>query len=227
MESFEDHVRELRKRLFWIMLGLVSASAVSFYFSSDILKWLQDDLSIQVHALQAFEVFYTELMIALILGFFISLPFTLYQILKFMKPGLKDQEYRVMRNYLPFAVLLFLIGAGFAYNFVVKTAFGFFQSVGSSAEVSAVWGLKNTLGFAMKISGLVGVFFQLPIVALVLGKAGIIDSDMMLKYRSYFAVFVLLTSAMATPPDIITQIMITVPIIGLYQVSIWMVKRVE
>lgn len=227
MERLEDHVRELRKRLARISIGLIIATALSFYFSPDILIWLQNDLSVQVHALKAFETFYTELMIALILGFFISLPFTIYQILKFMKPGLKNSEYRVMRNYLPFSIILFLGGAAFAYEFVVKASFAFFEGVGQSANVASVWGLKNTLGFAMKISGFTGVFFQLPIVSVVLARAGILRSEMMIQYRNHFIVAVLLFSAMATPPDMITQVLITLPVIGLYQVSIFLVRRFE
>jgi len=227
MDSFEDHVHELRNRLFRVVLGLVLATAGAFYYSPDILDWLQKDLSVEVHALKAFEVFYTELMIALILGFFISLPFTLYEILKFMRPGLKDREYKTMRNYLPLSVLLFILGAAFAYQFAVKSALGFFQAVGADAAVTSVWGLKNTLGFAMKISGFTGIFFQLPIVSLVLAKAGVLNSRQMIEYRSYFFVAVLISSAIATPPDILTQILITLPVIGLYQISIYLVGKIE
>lgn len=227
MDSFRDHVIELRNRFFRIMLVLIVASAISFYFSSEILVWLQNDLAIEVHALHAFEVFYTQIMIAAILGFFISIPYTFYEILKFLKPGLKDHEYKVMRNYLPLGIILFLFGAAFAYTFVIKAAFSFFQTIGAGAEVPAVWGLRNTLGFAMKISGFVGIFFQLPIVSLILGKAGIINAEMMRKYRNYFIIGVLLSSAMFTPPDLITQVLITLPVIVLYQVSIYLVKRVE
>ncbi|MBC5792501.1 MAG: twin-arginine translocase subunit TatC [Nanohaloarchaea archaeon] len=227
MQQLEDHVIELRRRLIRISISLVIATALSFYFSPDILIWLQNDLSVEVHALKAFETFYTELMIALILGFFISLPYTIYQIIKFMKPGLKEREYKVMRNYLPFSIILFLGGAVFAYEFVIKASFAFFEGVGQSAGVTSVWGLKNTLGFAMKISGFTGVFFQLPIVSVVLARAGILESEMMVKYRNYFIVAVLLFSAMATPPDLITQILITLPVIGLYQVSIFLVGKIQ
>lgn len=227
MQTLEDHVQELRKRLFWVVLVFTLTTGVGFYFSQDILGFLQTDLNVALHTLMAYEAFYTQLMISMLVGFFISLPVILYQVLKFAKPGLKDYEYRVMRNYLPFSVILFIIGAVFSYQFIVKTSLAFFQRTTAAADVASVWGLKNTLGFAMKLSGLTGVIFQLPIVAIILAKAGIIDQEMMRTYRAYFIVGLLLVSALATPPDIITQLLVTAPVIGLYQLSIFLVGKVQ
>lgn len=227
MQTLEEHVQELRKRLFYVVTVFAAATGASFYYSQEILSFFQADLGVRLHSLTAYETFYTQLMIAMLLGFLISLPFTLFQLLKFAKPGLKDKEYSMMRNYLPFSIILFGVGSAFSYQYVVKTSLGFFEQTTSAADVAAVWGLKNTLGFAMKISAFTGIIFQLPIVAVVLAKAGVIDREMMLKYRSYFIVGILLAAAMATPPDILTQILVTAPVIGLYQLSIFLVGRVE
>lgn len=226
-QSLEQHLKELRKRVFRSLLAFVVASGAVFYFSSDILNWMQADLGFKLNALTAYEVFYTELMIALLGGFLLALPVIIYQLLKFVEPGLRENEYRAMRNYLPFSIALFLIGFWFSYNFIVKTSLNFFQSVTSSAEVTAVWGLQNTLGFALKLSAFTGIIFQLPIVAVVLGRAGIIDREMMIKYRNYFIVSILLAAAIATPPDLVTQVLVTAPVIGLYQLSIFLVGRIE
>lgn len=225
METFEDHLEELRSRLVRVVFVLVIGTAATFYFSEPILVWLQNDLAVELNALYAYEAFYTQLMISLLGGFLITLPYTCYEFLQFMKPGLTDFEYHVIRNYLPFSVILFLGGAAFAYNYVVKMSLDFFQGATAGAQVNSVWGLQNTIGFALKLSAFTGIMFQLPIVALILGKAGIIDSEMMKNYRNYFFVGVLLMAAMATPPDIITQIIVTSPVIILYQLSIWLVER--
>jgi len=226
-QSLESHVLDLKKRLKRSLVAFVAATAISFYYSADVLNYVQADLGFTLNALTAYAVFYTELLIALIGGLIISLPFWIHQMLQFVKPGLKDNEYRVMRNYLPFSIGLFAVGFWFSYEFIVKTSLGFFSSVTSSADVTAVWGLQNTLGFALKLSAFTGIIFQLPIVALVLGKAGIIDSEMMVKYRNYFIVSLLLAAAIATPPDLVTQLLVTAPVIGLYQLSIFLVGRVE
>jgi sec-independent protein translocase protein TatC len=227
MQGMERHLDELRNRLKVTALFFVSSVTLSFYFSSDVLKWVQADLGFDLFALSAYEVLYTELMLAFLGGFLISLPFILYQVLAFARPGLKENEYRAMRNYLPFLVILFVIGSLFSYNYVVKTSLAFFQSAAGAAEVPALWGLQNTVGFALRLSAFTGIVFQLPIVSLVLAEAGLIDREKMVEYRTYFIVGILLLSAIATPPDIVSQILVTVPVIGLYQLSIYLVGKTE
>lgn len=225
--SFESHLVELRNRVKHSFIVLVVLTAVSFYFSSNILTWMQNDLAITLHALAAYEALYTRILIALLFGFFLSLPAILYQMLKFIKPGLRTHEYNLLRNYLPFAVALFVGGAVFAYNFIVKTSLNFFASTTSNTGVEAVWGLQNTIGFALKLSAFTGIMFQLPIASLVLSKAGLITSKMMREKRAYFFIVVLLASAVATPPDIISQVILTSPVLVLYQFSIYLVARTE
>lgn len=225
--SFQAHLQELKERLKHSFIILTVLTAFSFYFSSDILQWIQEDLSVTLHALKAYEALFTQLLIAVLFGFFLSLPVILYQALKFVKPGLTDREYSLLRNYLPFSVLLFIGGAVFAYQFIVKSALNFFRSTVSGTGVQAVWGLQNTIGFALKLSAYTGVMFQLPIVSLILAKAGVINSGMMREYRAHFSVAVLLLSAVATPPDIISQVLLTVPVILLYHLSIFLVGRIE
>lgn len=226
-QSLEQHVEELRNRLLHSLIVLGVLTGVSFYFSGDILALLQTDLGMTLNALVAYEVFYTELMIALIFGFMLSLPVFIFHALNFMKPGLKEVEYRTLKNYLPFSVLLFGVGAVFAYEVIVKASLKFFQATTEASTVGAVWGLKNTLGFALKLSVFSGLMFQLPIIAVILAMAGLIDRDMMRRYRAYFFVAVLLLAAVATPPDILTQLLLTIPVMGLYQLSIFLVGRVQ
>ncbi|MFB6158866.1 MAG: twin-arginine translocase subunit TatC [Candidatus Nanohalobium sp.] len=226
-QQLEHHVAELRWRLKHSFIVLVVLTAVAFYFSPQMLTWLQHDLTMELNALVAYEVLYTRLMMSVLAGVLMSLPVLMYHGIKFAQPGLKPEEYRVLRNYLPMSVILFVAGAVFAYQVIVKSSLDFFQSVTTGSGVEAVWGLQNTLGFALKLSAFTGIMFQLPIAALVLAKAGLIDRESMIQYRSYFMVAVLLLAAVATPPDIVTQVMLTVPVMGLYQLSIFLVDRTE
>jgi len=227
MDGFEQHLRELRKRLIYTAFFTVSAIIIVFYKSSEILAFLQSDLGFTLNALKAYEVFYTQLMIALVLGIVISLPLIVYQALKFAEPGLKRREYKALRNYLPFSIILFIGGAVFAYQFIVKLSLSFFQGFNQSAAVNSVWGLQSTMGFALKLSAFTGIFFQLPIVSAVLARIGLLNSEMMIDYRNYFIIAILVLAAFATPPDIISQTLIVLPMIGLYQISIKIVKRIN
>ncbi|PSG99762.1 MAG: twin-arginine translocase subunit TatC [Nanohaloarchaea archaeon SW_4_43_9] len=226
-QPVEQHLIDLKKRLRNSLLALAFTTVAGFIYSSRILSWLQDDLSLSLHALTAYEVFYTRISIALLFGLVMALPFIALQLLKFAKPGLKPREYRVVRNYLPFSLILFSAGAVFSYQFVVKSALSFFSTMTRASDVTAVWGLQNTIGFAVKLSAFSGLMFQLPVISVVLASAGIIDKEMMVEHRGYFVVAVLLLSAVATPPDVVTQVLVTLPVLGLYQVSIWLVGRYE
>lgn len=226
-DGLDSHIAELRARILFVTALFIVFSGIGFYFSPQILNWLQADLSMQLNAFVAYEVFYTQLMIAGLTGFVTTLPFMVWQSLKFAEPGLKQKEYKILRNFLPFSLFLFLLGAVFSYEFVVKTSLSFFEANTAGTQVAPVWGLKKTLGYALKLSIFSGLMFQLPIVAALLGWLGMISSELMRKYRIYFILLVLLISAMATPPDVLTQLLVTLPVIGLYQLSIWIVLIVE
>lgn len=226
-QSLEYHVNELRTRLFHSFIVFTILSLFGFYFSGEIMSFLQADLGLQLNTFKAYEAFYTQLMISVIFGFFSGLPVFLYNLIKFAEPGLKPEEYRTLRNFVPFSFILFIIGFVFSYQFVVKSSLQFFESFTANADVRSVWGLRTTIGFALKLSAATGILFQLPIASLVLGKAGLINADMMRKYRAHVAIAILVIAAFSTPPDIVTQLFITLPVIGLYQISIYMVARIQ
>lgn len=226
-QDLNTHIQELRSRVIHSLIVLTVLGSIGFYFSQDILSLIQADLGFQLNALSAYETVYTQISIALIFGLIAGLPAIIYQMLKFVEPGLKAKEYRILRNYLPFSIILFLIGSIFSYQFIVKQSLNFFMSMTESADVQSVWSLQRTIGFAIKLSAVSGILFQLPIVSLILGKAGVINSEMMKEYRAYFIIAILLVSAIATPPDLITQLLVTAPVIGLYQISIFLVAGIE
>jgi len=103
----------------------------------------------------------------------------------------------------------------------------FFQSFTASADVISVWGLRATISFVLRISALTGSLFQLPVIAAVLALVGLLRSDQMRQYRNHFIIAILVLAAVTTPPDVLTQILIVGPVTGLYQVSIWLVERIE
>lgn len=225
--ELETHIKELRSRLRHVLIVFTVFLAVSFYFSPEVLTWLQNDLGFNLNALIAYEVIYTRLMLSVLAALIFSTPVVFYHFLKFVKPGLTDFEYRVIRNYMPLSVVLFIVGSVFAYEVIVKSSLRFFQASTAGSGVNALWGLSSTIGFALKLSAFTGVMFQLPIAALVLARAGLIDREAMLRHRTYFFLAILFVSAVVTPPDIVSQVFLTAPVMGLYQLSIFLVGRFE
>lgn len=223
--ALKPHLKELRQRLKHYGIVFAIITAVCLYFSAEFLGWMQQDLGFSLHALSAYETFSTRISLGIMGGFFLSLPVLLYQLVKFAQPGLKAREYRAVRNFLPLSVVLFAVGSVFAYEIVVKSALRFFMNSTMSAGVESVWGLQNTVHFAVKLSALTGVMFQLPVVCTVLGRVGMVDAEYLRANRPYFIVGLLLASALATPPDIVSQLLVTGPMIGLYQLSIFLVAR--
>jgi len=227
VDALQPHIQELRYRIIYVAVFLFLATGAVFLVSQDLLIWLQTDLALDLNALSAYETIYTQLMLSVLFGFVLVVPFTAYQTLTFLKPGLKPAEYRILRNYTPLFFILFMAGSVFSYEFIVKNSLRFFRQTTAAAGVTAVWGLKDTIMFVLKISSLTGILFQLPIIAAVLSRAGVITAAQMKAHRAYVAVAVLILAAVATPPDLITQVLIATPVIILYQLSIVLVARME
>lgn len=225
--SLDYHLKELRQRLKYSVIVFAVSAIGGFLVSGRVLAWLQRDLALELNALVPYEALYTQVMIALLIGAVAAVPVLLFELLRFAQPGLTETEYRTVRNFLPFSYLLFLGGSVFAYEFIATNALQFFQSFTASADVTSVWGLQATISFVLRISALTGALFQLPVIASVLAMVGILTSEQMRQYRSHFIVALLVVAAVATPPDVLTQVLIVGPVIGLYQVSIWLVGRIE
>lgn len=127
-QSLYKHIQELHTRLLHTALVFSSLTAIGFVVSDRIISRIQKDLTINLHASATYETIYTQIMIALIFGSVTCLPVLACQALRFSKSGLKPGEYRLLRNFLPFSFLLFLLGALFPYKFVIKISFRFFES---------------------------------------------------------------------------------------------------
>lgn len=222
--DFETHFRELTNRLNHIAIVLFVFSVLGWFASELILQYIQSSLEVELHAVQVYEVIYARLNIAVIFGLALTLPVLCYQLLLFAKPGLTSHEYTTLRNFLPLSLLLFTLGSVFAYVFVISTALNFLHARTILAGINPIWGLGNTIGFIVRTSALTGILFQIPIFIAILNRLSIINREILEKYRAYFIVFVLFVSALATPPDIITQILITLPVILLYEISLRLIK---
>lgn len=224
LKSFEQHFSELKASVKHSFIVFLVLSVFFFMFSEGLLAWMQKDLQVGLHGLTPFEVFNVRLSISAVLGLVFSIPVILYSLISFAKPGLSKKEYRILVYSLPVSYSLFVAGSFFAYHVIFRNAVKFFLGYTRAAEVTVVWGLQNTLMLGARISIISGILFQLPLIVVILEKGGIVTVEQLEKYRNYVIVAVMLVAAVATPPDLITQVAITLPIIALYEISIKITK---
>ncbi len=225
---FLEHLEELRWRLMKSLISVFVFMLISFAFSDQLLdlllfpgKNLANPVPLQVLKVQT--VFMIKLEIALVAGIIFSLPVIIYQVWQFIAPGLLLKE----RKYLPLVMLavisFFLIGAAFAYFIIIPFALEFFLGL-APANIENNIALDFYIGFLLRLILVFGVVFELPMLSLILTRMGILKPEFMRKYRKHFIVIAFIAGAILTPPDPSTQVMLAVPLIILYEVSIYISK---
>ncbi len=240
--TFLDHLAELRSRLIKIILSVLAMMMLAFVFSNDIIRFLlyppillpglKPPLELMRPVItQVQGLMMVKIQVGLITGIILSLPVILFQLWRFISPGLRKKERRYALPLILVTILFFLIGAAFAYIIVVPITLNFLLSMGTiDAELGIVIenmiDLDAYLGFISGFMFVSGLTFELPVLSYFLTKIGILNATFMRKYWRHAAISSLVVAAIVTPTtDMITLFVVAVPIILLYEVSIW-VSRV-
>ncbi|HWK23953.1 MAG TPA: twin-arginine translocase subunit TatC [Ureibacillus sp.] len=218
-----EHIEELRKRLFICAFFFVLALIVSFYFAKPIIKYIQYSEQAEQLTLNAFNVgdpLTVYLEVTFIVALMITSPIILYQLWAFITPGLHETERKATLKYIPYAFLLFVVGLAFGYYILFPNVMNFMMQLSQDLEIQQTIGINEYFGFLFKLVVPFGVIFELPVVMLFLARLGILNPQLMAKFRkySYFVLFVL--AVLVAPPDIISYILISIPLFILYEVSI-------
>lgn len=236
-----DHLKELRQRLLWSVSAFIIAFAVCYYFSQQIYGFLAQPLA-NILAQQSggerrmiftalYEAFFTYLKVAFFGAVFFSFPIWATQLWMFVAPGLYRSEKRAIYPFLIASPFLFVMGAALAYYFIFPLAWKFFISFetppgsgGIPIQLEAKVG--EYLSLVMHMILAFGVAFQLPVLLTLLVKIGILNVETLRKGRRYAVVIMFVVAAVITPPDIISQIGLAIPLIALYEISIFAARWV-
>jgi sec-independent protein translocase protein TatC len=233
-----EHLVELRRRLIWAFVALGLAFAICFKFAAEIFAFLAQPLvdafgkgEGKLIYTKLYEAFFTEVRVALFAAFFLAFPIIASQIWLFVAPGLYAKEKRAFLPFLIATPILFTAGGALAYYGVMPTAFRFFlQYEGNlgGIEQEALPAVGDYLSLVMHFILAFGIAFLLPILLMLLERAGLVTRDQLKRGRRYAILIAFVVAAVATPPDILSQFMLAIPLIILYEISlvaIWFTER--
>lgn len=230
--GFLDHLEELRWRLVRCLLAMVIGSAVSFGYIDHILNVLlyparstSSPINLQVLSVQG--MFLIKWFISFISGFILALPFLIYQFWRFVAPGLRVNEKKYAFPVVFFAFSSFITGILFGYFILVPFSLEFFSGIGAT-HVDNNFSIQYYFSFLTWLLLGAGIIFQLPVVSLVLSAIGILTPPFMRHYRRHSMVVILILSSFITPPDPVSMLIMSFPLILLYEMSIgvsWLVNR--
>lgn len=248
--SFIDHLEELRwtifrSLLYIIIIATIAFSYKSFIFDTIIFGFLDDNFPtyrflcllgesfcieaprLVLSTRQMGEQFMVHFKVATILGFVVSFPLIIWEIWKFVSPGLNLKEKKYSGSIIIVSGTLFFIGILFGYFVIAPFAIKFFASYTVSDFAETMPTLDSYVGFLTMLVLPSGIIFELPLVVYFLSIAGIINSKLLTTYRKHAVVIILILAGIITPPDVLSQILVGIPILIIYEIGIFIAKRIE
>lgn len=171
--------------------------------------------------------FMTHITVSFTLGAILAMPYVLWEIWRFIRPGLKQKERNSVRGVVFYASLLFMLGVVFGYYVLAPLSVQFLGPYSVSASVNNLVDLDSYIGTVTSLTLWTGVVFELPMVVLFMARIGIIGPDFLRTYRKHAFVIILIIAAIITPPDVTSQILVTLPLMALYEVSIFLAARAQ
>lgn len=221
---FLEHLEELRWRILKSLGAVVISMVVAFPFTGALLQILtlpNDRLSdpAKLIFLKPTGMLMVRIEIAIAVGIIVSLPVIFYQFWQFMAPGLLPNEKKFVLPGIILTTFCFLAGGGFAYFVLIPTVLPFLFSMGTEA-IKATINITEYMSFVLRLILVAGLVFELPVVSLILSNIGILKPRFMIKYRRYGIVLTFVFAAIVTPPDPMSQLLMALPLLVLYEISI-------
>lgn len=224
-DTFISHLVELRDRLLRALIAFGLVLLLLIPFSSDLYDLLATPM---MHALPegakmiatgVITPFLVPVKVAMMVAFMITLPYTLYQAWSFIAPGLYNHEKRLVLPLVVASTLLFVVGIAFCYFFVFNTVFHFINQI-APKSISVAPDIENYLNFVLTMFMAFGLTFETPIVVVMLTRMGIVTLEQLRNIRPYFIVIAFIIAAIVTPPDVVSQLLLAIPMCLLFEVGL-------
>ncbi|MBR6363902.1 MAG: twin-arginine translocase subunit TatC [Alphaproteobacteria bacterium] len=229
-----QHFAELRRRVLWTVgffvltfgLGWLVAPYIQEFLTSPLIAVWDDAQMLYTGITDGLMI---TLSLALLVAIMLTIPFALYQTWAFVAPGLHQNERRFVLPIFILSPLLFITGAAFAFYALFPTVFRFFMNLNEMAPVPAIImpAVRDYLGFAIGLLKVFGIAFQLPLVMVLLNRIGVLSRDSAVKMRRYAIVIIAVVAAILTPPDVVSQILLALPMWALFEISILFMKKTD
>lgn len=223
---FTAHLEELRSCLIWSSVAVLLAFGGCFAFADEIFSLLTAPLfrmnvpGVTLIGTGVPEAFFTQLKVAFIGGIFFAFPVILWQAWRFIAPGLYEHEKHYARKFVFFGTFFFFIGAWFCYEVIFNLGYGFLLRRYQTLGIRPAIRIGEYLSFSSRLLLAFGITFELPIVAYFFTRIGLIDHQFLIRQFRYAVVLIFVLAAVLTPPDIISQVLLTLPLLLLYGVSV-------
>lgn len=226
-----EHFAELRRRFLWCIFVFV----VAFVFGWYVAPWVQEFLTAPLLKIWNGSLLYggitdglmIRLSLSMVVALLISLPVVLWHVWAFIRPGLRNKEKNFIWPLLVASPVLFIIGAAFAFYILFPFVFKFFIELNRSATVPAIIMpmARDYLTFSVRLLKVFGIAFQLPIVMIFLNRVGVLSRSRVCAMRRYAIIAVVIMAAVLTPPDVVSQMLLAIPMYALFEISILFMRR--
>ena len=223
-----QHIEELRKRLFIVAVFFVIAMAGAFFVAKPLVKYLKatgELYNLELHAFDVTTPLAIYFQVIFLIAFILSSPVLMYQLWAFISPGLREVERKATLSYIPYSFVLFIAGVSFSYFLLFPYVIKFMMDLSNELEIQQTVGAHEYFSFLFKLTIPFGFLFQLPIIVLFFSRIGLLNPDLLIRVRkySYFGLFV--CAAIIAPPELVSHLMVSVPLFILYEISI-MISRI-
>lgn len=247
--SFLDHLEELRWRLVKSAIAVITFAVVLWFFQEWIMNNLflsmkdpdfitfrliceymgicVEEIPVTMQSMTVSGQFSYALMMSLLGGIVLSFPFLFHQVWSFVRPGLKKNEMKMAGGIVFYVSILFFTGIAFGYFIVAPLCIQFFGSYKVSDQIQNIFTINSYMSTILSTVFYSGLLFLLPVISYLFTKLGVLNSKFLKKYRKHSIIGILILSAIITPPDLISQVIVGVPIVLLYEVGILVSRRVE
>lgn len=214
-----EHLAELRKRLIITLSTFMVALCGAFVYVADIYRWLTRDLETKLQTLGPTDVIWVYLMIAGVFAIAVTIPVAGYQVWKFIAPGLRPSERRASLAFIPALAVLFIVGLSFGYFVIYPMVLAFLNSLaGDSFQLN--YTAEKYFRFMINMTVPFGVLFEMPVVIMFLTTLGILNPNRLAKARKMAYFLLTVTAVTITPPDIVSDVLVIVPLFLLYEISV-------